>query len=716
MTNNLYAIIMAGGEGTRLWPLSRPETPKQFIKFQTESFFQQTVHRATQLVPKDHIYVITHKDLMTLAKDQAGLFPTQVIGEPVGRNTAACIGLAALLLQEREPQASMIALPADHHIDRSTQLLSLLKNAAELAAQEDWLVTLGIIPQYPATGFGYIEFDQSRVLQTWQPPALPDKVSAYKVISFTEKPDRARAEEFFKKGTFLWNSGMFIWRVSTILKAIEKFMPQLHAGLIALKPCLDSPHFEKKLAEIYDGLEGISIDYGIMQSAPNIAVIPADVGWSDVGDWAALSALLPADNQGNALACGPHFMRKTWHSTLFSTQPAKTIATIGIEDLIVVDTPEALLVTHQSCAQEVREIARQVEESKLNLLEASECAKHDPDGMLSRLMSFPKQCSEALESGRQLKTRSLELQDVNKIVVLGVGGSGIVGDLLQRCLSLPVHVQHHENIPRFVDSDTLLIAVSYSGNTRETLDALELGLTKGAKALCVTSGGKLQQLAQERELPLVVVPGNCPPRAAIGHLFLSTLAVLRSIGLFEGGDEEKVASILQELALQLGPEQSLAANLAKKLALRLHKKIPLVYGAADLTDVAAQRWKTQFNENSKQPAFSNALPELSHNEIEAFGQQSKFLPNSFVILLRSAEDSELNRKRFDVLKELLSQHRIEFAEAWGYGSGQLAQMLSLIYLGDFVSVYLAILNGADSSPIPAIEGFKKQMRIGDSQA
>jgi mannose-1-phosphate guanylyltransferase len=694
--DNLYVVIMAGGRGERLWPLSREQLPKPFLRlFAGRSLLERTVARARQLAPPERIFIITHRELVGLAHEQSQLPLAQIIGEPVGRNTAACIGLGALLVQHRDPQAVMVVLPADHYIEDEEALIALLRRAGELAHSQDQLVTLGIVPTYPATGFGYIELDRSQVVQSW------GSVIAYRARSFTEKPSLEKAQEFLQRGCYLWNSGMFVWKASVILQEIQRCLPRLSEGISCVRPWLSTAQFEQRLSEAYSKLESISIDYGVMQRASHVAVIPAEgIGWNDIGDWNSVRGIFPADAHGNVCVGGSPLLQQTRRSLFFSSHPTKTIAALGVEDLIVVDTPEALLVAHSSQAQQVRELAQHVP-SYVGLLESPE--EHDPHGMLERLRAFPQQCAEALVLGRSLR---LEDTSWDKIVVLGMGGSGIVGELLQRCLKIPVYPWHGDTLPGRVDLRTLLIAVSYSGDTAETLSALRQGLATGASALCVTSGGQLQKLAHERGLALIEVPSGWPPRAALGYLFLSTLAALERLSVDDLGSLDDIPPALQGLVQHLGFH-----NLAKQLALKLYHKIPVIYGVYGLTDVVAQRWKTQINENAKQPAFWNALPELSHNEIEGFVLQGQLLPHTVFVLLRGLLESEHDRRRFEALRALLAELGLEHSEVWATdGQGRLSQLLSLIYLGDWVSFYLAVLNKMDPWPVSQIAKFKAQTR------
>jgi mannose-1-phosphate guanylyltransferase len=229
--DNLYVVIMAGGRGERLWPLSREQLPKPFLRlFAGRSLLERTVARARQLAPPERIFIITHRELVGLAHEQSQLPLAQIIGEPVGRNTAACIGLGALLVQHRDPQAVMVVLPADHYIEDEEALIALLRRAGELAHSQDQLVTLGIVPTYPATGFGYIELDRSQVVQSW------GSVIAYRARSFTEKPSLEKAQEFLQRGCYLWNSGMFVWKASVILQEIQRCLPRLSEGISCVRP------------------------------------------------------------------------------------------------------------------------------------------------------------------------------------------------------------------------------------------------------------------------------------------------------------------------------------------------------------------------------------------------------------------------------------------------------------------------------------------------
>jgi len=326
----------------------------------------------------------------------------------------------------------------------------------------------------------------------------------------------------------------------------------------------------------------------------------------------------------------------------------------------------------------------------------------DPQGMLSAVEGFPEQCREALEL---VPSPPLDLEGIEGIIATGMGGSGIVGDLLGRLIELSVTVNRSYGLPS-VNERSLVIGLSYSGDTEETLSSVKLALEGGARLLLVSSGGKLRRLARERDIPFIEVPSGLQPRAALGYLLLPLLRALAEAGLFPEEELCRLPDFLQELGARWGSTVPLDDNPAKRLAQWLHGAIPLIYGVEGGTDVAALRWKAQLNENSKQPAFWNAVPELCHNEIVALERASGFK----VILLRSALEHPRNRARLEILQSLLEKHGVEWEEAWAVGAGRLAQLLSLIHLGDFISVYLALLNGVDPTPVRPIAELKERMR------
>jgi mannose-1-phosphate guanylyltransferase len=282
-----YVVIMAGGRGERLWPLSTPERPKQFLSlFDNRTMLQQTVDRVLPLVPLERILIVTSAEHVALVHEQLPELPLgNVVGEPAGRGTAACVALAALMIQKASPRAVMVALPADHIIGDVDGFRQLMRRAIAIAAPGNHLVTLGIEPSRPETGYGYIHAPDE-----WIGGEGPHDVpSAREVNRFTEKPDRETAERFLREGTYYWNSGMFVWRVDTVLEEIRTWMPNLHQAMSGLRSTLGAAEFQEALGEAYAALESASIDRGVMEKCTRILLLPASgMGWSDVGGWEAL--------------------------------------------------------------------------------------------------------------------------------------------------------------------------------------------------------------------------------------------------------------------------------------------------------------------------------------------------------------------------------------------------------------------------------------------
>jgi len=283
--NHAYAVIMAGGRGERLWPLSTPQRPKQFLNlFGEHTMLQQTVDRVLPLVSIENVYVMTAAEHVPLVKEQLPEVPDEnIVGEPVGRGTAPCVGLATLLIQQRDPEGVVLALAADHVIKEEVVFRELLQTAIEIAAQGTHLLTFGISPTRPETGYGYIH----------APKAWGGAAEVLKVSRFTEKPDSETAERFLKEGTYYWNSGMFVWRVDTILEEIRQFLPELHGVLEELRSHIGTASFQEKLETTYADLAKVSVDHGVMEKSTRTLLIPAGkIDWSDIGGWEALRELL----------------------------------------------------------------------------------------------------------------------------------------------------------------------------------------------------------------------------------------------------------------------------------------------------------------------------------------------------------------------------------------------------------------------------------------
>jgi len=349
----IYGVIMAGGSGTRFWPESRQNRPKQLLRIVgRKTMIRATVERILSVIPFQRIMVVTG---MVHAEEIRNQIPEltegMIVAEPEGKNTAPCIALAAYKLLKTDANAVMAVLPADHLIRDEEAFRQALAIGAQVASAGDHLVTFGIVPHRPETGYGYIQ------LGTVAREIGSKKF--YKVRRFVEKPDRVRAEEYLAAGNFLWNSGMFIWHVGAIIKAFETHLPSLSRVMEAISPRLNTPDEPAAIAEAYAAVEPISIDYGIMENADNVLTLPIDVGWSDVGSWASLDEVWDRDSDGNA-AKGRCVIVDSRGCVVSS--PAKLTALIGLEDLVIVDTPDALLVCRKDKAQDVRKLQELLKE------------------------------------------------------------------------------------------------------------------------------------------------------------------------------------------------------------------------------------------------------------------------------------------------------------------------------------------------------------------
>ena len=357
MNGKLHAVIMAGGVGSRLWPRSRTGTPKQFLDLLgSRTLLQETVARIEPLIPLPRILVVVSRELAAEVHSQVpGLPDENVLLEPGPRNTAPCIGLAAVVLQQRDPAAAMAVFPADHSIAQAAGLRQAIA-AADRLARRGYLVTLGVTPDQPHVGYGYI--------QRGDPIGDGDGLSAYRVRRFAEKPDLATAQQFVESGEYYWNAGIFVWRVDRIRAEIERCLPALHAELDQVGAAWGSTRQFEVLAGAWDRVPRISIDYGVMEEAAQVAVLSVDIGWSDVGNWAALSELAEEDGHGNAVhGQGRHLLLDTSDSYVY-TSAGRLVAAVGLEGWIVVDTPDALLICPKDRAQAVKEIVERLKAEK----------------------------------------------------------------------------------------------------------------------------------------------------------------------------------------------------------------------------------------------------------------------------------------------------------------------------------------------------------------
>jgi len=354
--------------------------------------------------------------------------------------------------------------------------------------------------------------------------------------------------------------------------------------------------------------------------------------------------------------------------------------------------------------------------AKINLDDVKIYPQNDPEGMLARIKELPVQCRQAWQAAMDFKLPA-DYAAVDKVVVLGMGGSAIGGDLVRSLVQaesrIPVIVHRDYDLPAFVDEKTLVIASSYSGNTEETLSGFESALKTKAKKLAMTTGGKVQELAEANNIPVFKIEYRAQPRAALGFSFLPTLGVLQNLGFVKdkSADVAETVRVLEKLSLKLDEKSSVSSNPAKQLAERLYGCLTVIYGAGIAAE-AAHRWKTQVNENSKAWGFYEVFPELNHNATVGYPFPPEIARKIRVVLLRSPLFNERVKLRYDVTCELLKRAGVAYEFVDGEGKSALSQMMSLVMMGDFTSYYLAILYGVDPSPVEVINYLKDQLAKG----
>lgn len=358
MNKNYFCVIMAGGVGARFWPLSRNSRPKQFIDIlgTGETLIQQTFRRLTTVCPPENIFVVTHLMYYDQVVEQLpGIVPEHVLCEPMRRNTAPCIAYATHKINKLNPNASIVVAPSDHIILKEEEFTQTLLCALQAASQNDWLITLGITPSRPDTGYGYIQFDEGHAYQ-------PD-CKFRKVKTFTEKPNHALAESFLQSGDFLWNAGIFIWSIKSILNAFEAYLPDLNS---LFQDGNEMYYTESEAAYIesaYTVCKSISIDYGVMEKADNVFVLAADIGWSDLGTWGSLYDTSAKNAEGNAVIGAKPLLYQTSNSII--NLPSGRVAVIqGLDDMIVVEDNGVLLICKRNDEQNIRSYVDAVRNEK----------------------------------------------------------------------------------------------------------------------------------------------------------------------------------------------------------------------------------------------------------------------------------------------------------------------------------------------------------------
>lgn len=351
---NVYCIIMAGGKGERFWPLSTGSVPKPFLKLTGEkTLIQLTVERALQFVPEDKVFIVLGNVHLAVARRQLPQLPAgNFIVEPSGRDTAACVGLAAISLPRQNDDSVMIMLPADQYVPDVKDFAETMEQCVGLARTGDWLVTLGIRPSRPETGYGYIHAVKEHQSDI--------KGQCFNVEKYVEKPDMERAVAYLADGHYYWNGGIFIWRTKAILEGLKEHMPVLYEGLCAMESAL---HEGKKndAEDIFERFEKKSIDYGLMEKAGNVLMVPAHFVWDDVGTWASLPRVLDIDEKGNYVR-GDSICIDTTGSVIVAE--TGFVAAVGVSDLVVVSSENGVLVCHKDRVQDVREIVKRRESVK----------------------------------------------------------------------------------------------------------------------------------------------------------------------------------------------------------------------------------------------------------------------------------------------------------------------------------------------------------------
>ncbi len=354
---NIHCLIMAGGSGTRFWPRSRTTKPKQYLNlFGNESLLESTLQRFGNFIEPANIYIVSGKDQARVLEMQSRLIPKEnLIYEPVGKNTLPCIGLAAMFTEKENPDGILVVSPSDHLIHNDELFRNTVLKAALIADEKDGIVTIGITPSYPATGYGYIQVEKEL--------AEGDEIRQFQVKKFVEKPDREKASSYLKQGGFYWNSGLFVFKVSVFINAIKQFAPDLYSDLRKIQAEIGKPSFDQTLDTVYREVKSISVDYGIMEHAKNIYLVEGNFRWNDLGSWESVYMFSEKDENRNS-SVGETIFLNSENSYAYCDEGL--VALIGLEDVIVVKEGNAILVCKRNKAEDVKFIVEQLKSSNKN--------------------------------------------------------------------------------------------------------------------------------------------------------------------------------------------------------------------------------------------------------------------------------------------------------------------------------------------------------------
>jgi mannose-1-phosphate guanylyltransferase len=354
--DNRYVIIMAGGVGSRFWPLSRRERPKQFLDIvgTGETLIQQTYRRFKKSCPAKNIFVVTNSEHKDIVIEQLGIDPSRVLAEPFRRNTAPCLAYGTFRILKENPEAVIAVTPADHLIVKEEEFCNVIQSCFDFAKGNDALITLGIKPDRPETGYGYIQADQKKSVKGYE--------KLVKVKTFTEKPDIDLAKVFLESGDFYWNSGIFIWNIKSILSAFEKYMPDMYTVFDEGRDLFGTKQEKSFIGKTYAECRSISIDYGIMEKADNVYVMCTDIGWSDLGTWSSLYEHSSIDKKGNSIIRGDIFSYEN-EGNIFNISPGKIAVIQGLKDYIVVDSENVLLIVKKEEEQNIKQYLEDVKNS-----------------------------------------------------------------------------------------------------------------------------------------------------------------------------------------------------------------------------------------------------------------------------------------------------------------------------------------------------------------